>query len=213
MKTEKMTVHKALCELKTLDARINKKITSGTFVFANKHSNTKISGMSISDFSMGVKENYQSIVDLMNRRNAIKRAVTLSNATTKVIIAGVEYTVAEAIDMKNSGIPLQQNLLARIELDMRKSSKFADDNNGPALEARADDYIKALYGSSDSKGISDEIKKVRSDFMSTQVVEIVDPINASAEIERLSKQIDSFTVDIDSALSVSNALTEITIAY
>ncbi len=32
MTTEKMTVHKALCELKTLDARIQKSIQQGTFV-------------------------------------------------------------------------------------------------------------------------------------------------------------------------------------
>ena len=38
MTHEKMTVHKALCELKTLDARITKAIQSSTYVFANKHS-------------------------------------------------------------------------------------------------------------------------------------------------------------------------------
>ena len=47
MTTEKMTVHKALCELKTLDARIQKSIQQGTFVFANKHSNNKVAGVSI----------------------------------------------------------------------------------------------------------------------------------------------------------------------
>ena len=41
MTNEKMTVHQALCELKTLDARINKETTGATFVFANKHSNNK----------------------------------------------------------------------------------------------------------------------------------------------------------------------------
>ena len=46
MTTEKMTVHKALCELKTLDARIQKSIQQGTFVFANKHSNNKVAGVS-----------------------------------------------------------------------------------------------------------------------------------------------------------------------
>lgn len=36
MTTEKMTVHKALCELKTLDARITKAIQGSVYVFANK---------------------------------------------------------------------------------------------------------------------------------------------------------------------------------
>jgi len=44
-------------------------------------------------------------------------------------------------------------------------------------------------------------------------MEIVDPIGIRAEMERLEKEINDFTVEIDSALSVSNALTELTIEY
>lgn len=40
MTTEKMTVHKALCELKTLDSRIQKCMQQNPFVFANKHANS-----------------------------------------------------------------------------------------------------------------------------------------------------------------------------
>lgn len=92
MTTEKMTVHKALCELKTLDARIQKSIQQGTFVFANKHSNNKVAGVSINTYSEEIRAAYQSAKDLIARRDAIKRAVTLSNATVKVTIGGKEYT-------------------------------------------------------------------------------------------------------------------------
>lgn len=47
MTTETMTIHKALCELKTLDSRIKKAIEGSVFVFANKHSNAKVSGKTI----------------------------------------------------------------------------------------------------------------------------------------------------------------------
>lgn len=39
---EKMTIHKALCELKILDSRINNAISSARFCLANKHSNEKV---------------------------------------------------------------------------------------------------------------------------------------------------------------------------
>lgn len=42
MTTEKMTVHKALCELKTLDARIQKSIQQGTFVFQISTATTRL---------------------------------------------------------------------------------------------------------------------------------------------------------------------------
>ena len=96
---ETMTIHKALSELKTLGDRINSAMEEATFVVANKHSNAKIGGQSIAEFSQAAQQSLQSVMTLINRRNAIKRAVTRSNAETMVNINGKEYTVAEAIDM------------------------------------------------------------------------------------------------------------------
>lgn len=213
MTSEKMTVHKALCELKTLDDRIKKCINGTSYVFANKHSNTKVSGMSVAAYCGEIKSAYQRTTDLIKRRDAIKRSVVMSNAVTKVQVGGKEYTVAEAIEMKNHGIKMMQDLLKRLEYDNTRARREADENNGEMLEMRADEYVKSLYGSTDMKNASDEIKKVRADFVAAQTYEIVDPIGIKAEMDRLDKEISSFMVDIDSALSVSNALTEISIEY
>lgn len=213
MTTERMSVHKALCELKTLDSRIQKSIQQAVFVFANKHANTKIFGVPVGEYSKEVESEYQSVTNLIARRDAIKRAVTLSNATVKVVIGGKEYTVAEAIEMKNHGISHLQMLLRKLESDNQKARREADHNNGEALEERADEYVKSLYGNVDMKGASEEIKKVRTDFIVAQTMEIVDPISIRTEMERLEKEINDFTVEIDSALSVSNALTELKIEY
>ena len=213
MTTETMTVHKALCELKTLDARIMKAMQRKPFVFSNKHANGKISGISVDKYSSEVKDAYQSTKDLMARRDAIKRAVTLKNATTKVTIGGVAYTVAEAIEMKNHGIPLKQEFLKKMNADNRKARMDADASNGDRLEARADEYVKSLYGNVDIKGASEEVKKTREDFIAAQTVEIVDPISIEAEMKRLDDEINSFMIEIDSALSVSNALTELEVTY
>jgi len=213
MTTEKMSVHKALCELKTLESRIQKCVQQSVFVFANKHSNNKVSGLSVGEYSAEIKSAYQSATDLIARRDAIKRAVTLSNASVKVTIGGKEYTVAEAIEMKNHGIPLKQMLLKKLDSDSRRARREADESNGEMLEMRADEYVKSLYGNVDMKGASDEIKKVRADFIAAQTMEIVDPIGIKTEMERLEKEINDFTIEIDAALSVSNALTELTIEY
>lgn len=213
MTTEKMTVHKALSELKTLDARINKEMQSVPFVFANKHSNTTVNGMSIANYSNGIKSAYQSVNDLMSRKSAIKRAVMMSNAVTKVTIGGIEYTVAEAIEVKNHAIPMWKLLLNKMEIESINAQKKCDTYNGEALETRADSYVKSLYENADMKNASDEIKKVREDFIKSQTMEIVDPIKIADEMKKLSDKINAFTVDVDSALSVSNAVTEIAITY
>ena len=99
MNKERLTVHRALAELKTIDSRITKAINTSKFVIANKHSNEKIDGKPISEVRENMKSAYQKVTDLIARRNAIKRAVVLSNANTNVVVNGVTYTVAEAIDM------------------------------------------------------------------------------------------------------------------
>ena len=81
------------------------------------------------------------------------------------------------------------------------------------LEARADEYVKSLYGNSYMKNASDEIKRVRADFIAAQTFEVVDPLNIVSMMEQLEKKINGFLVDVDSALSVSNALTSVTIEY
>ena len=63
------------------------------------------------------------------------------------------------------------------------------------------------------KNASEEVKKVRADFIAAQTFEIIDPIDIKSEMEALDEKINGFMVEVDSALSVSNALTEITIEY
>lgn len=210
---ETMTIHKGLAELKILDGRIKKEIQNGSYCAANKHSNDKINGIPIEDFKKAVQGTYDKITDLINRRKAIKKAVVLSNAKTTVKIADVEYTVAEAIEMKNHGIELEALLINAMDKQYQQAQAEVNRQNGYNLEERADQYVTAIYGQKDGKTNSADIDKVRKDFLEANSYEIVDPINVPEKVEELRQKIDAFMADVDSALSVSNALTEITIEY
>ena len=212
MKTN-MTIHKALSELKILDSRINDKIEKSEFAVANKHSNGKIHGVPVETFCKEAKEGFQSLMTLINYRNAIKRAVTKSNAITTVEIGGKTYTVAEAIDMKTMGCKYLSAVAEILNRQFAYASRKADTENDERLNDRADDYVKSLYSGSDLKNMSDEIKKVRDAFIAAQTVEVVDPIGASAKASELEAEVDAFMSDVDSALSVSNALTTIEVEY
>ena len=63
------------------------------------------------------------------------------------------------------------------------------------------------------KNVSDDVKKVRADFIAAQTVELVDPLKVTEKIEALEGEISAFMVDVDSALSVSNAMTSISVEY
>lgn len=210
---ETMTVHKALCELKVLGDRIDKEIDSLNFLTLNKHGNQKINGVPVKDYIENVRANFKSVMTLINRRNAIKGAIINSNAVTKVIIGKKEYTVAEAIDMKANGMSNPQKILRNLELQWNRSLSMAERENGEKLDARADAYVKSLYEGSDMKNLSDDIQKVRETFVASQTVDIIDPIGAQDVMRNLKDGIDTFMADVDSALSVSNALTNIEIEY
>lgn len=210
---ETMTIHKALSELKILDARICKEVGTAVFSVPNKHANSLISGVPIQDFVDQAKDTLKSVKTLINRRNAIKRAVTRSNAVTVVNIGGNDYTVAEAIDMKNNGIEHLKVLCSTIETQYAAAKSAAERENGSKLEQRADTYVQSLYQGADKKNMSDEVRKVREDFMNAQIMEIVDPIDSMKESAALRETIDRFMSDVDSALSVSNALTTIDVEY
>lgn len=213
MTTEKMNIHQALVELKTLDKRIMAAIQEGTYVVANKHCNAKIHGVPVKEFSDHVKSHYQKVTDLIARCDAIKRAVVNSNAVTKVEIAGKTYTVAEAIDMKNHGVDRLRSVLAKLSRDSQIAQREVDSANGFELERRADEHIRNMFGNTDVKGAAEEVKNARAEFIAAQTMELVDPIGIQKEIARLNEQIYEFEVNVDAALSVSNALTIIEITY
>lgn len=213
MTTESMTVHQALCELKTLDDRITKKINEGVFAFGKKHFATKVKGIDVDQYREEIKKRYDSVTSLIRRRDAIKRALVLSNATTIVTIGGKQYTVAEAIEMKNHGMEYRSMLLKKLSKDISEARTWADSHNGDDLLARAEEHVHNMYGNTDVKGVSDEVKKVRDEFIKQQTAEVVDPIDAAKVIELLDKEITTFNIEVDSALSVSNAVTTIEVTY
>ena len=213
MTTETMNIHQALVELKTLDKRIEAAINEGEWVVANKHSNTKISGVDLKEFAENIKSRHQKVASLIARAEAIKRAVVNSNAVTKVLVAGKEYTVAEAIEMKNNGVERKKKLIFRLHTDYAHAKAAADRANGPELERRADDYIRTMLGTTDVKGMTAEVQRMREEFITAQTMELVDPIGALEQMEALNEEITAFETNVDAALSVSNALTNIEVSY
>lgn len=209
---EKMTIHKALCELKILDSRINNAISSARFCLANKHSNEKVNGVTVEEYQETMKASYNKASDLIRRREAIKRAVVLSNAKTIVKIGGKEYTVAEAIEMNNHGIDLKLQLKNAMKKQY-DSAMTAIISKNSVVDDKATEYVVGLFGQKESKTANEEYEKARKSYIEANTMELIDPVNILEKIEALEVEIADFTTEVDSAISVSNALTEITVEY
>ena len=209
---EKMTVHKALAELKTLDDRINSEITGSVFVRANRHNSMKIFGKTIPDFMADTESSYQSVKALINRRNAMKRAVVLSNAVTKVEIGGVEYTVAEAIEMNNHGMENLVGLRNCLREQYSSVKRMVESENGDKLVKACENYIQATFGTKE-KINNPDIEMAQKVYMTNNTYDIVTGFDIEKVIKELTDRIDAFKAEVDSALSVSNALTVIEFDY
>jgi predicted RNA-binding Zn ribbon-like protein len=213
MITEKMNVHKALSELKILNDRITKQIHVVEFCVSNKVSNEKINGMSVENWKKDVQAKWESINALINRRNAIKRAVSLSNAKTEVTVADKNYTVAEAIEMKQYGMTYYRELLRKLQFDFSEANESVERINSDA-DFRATDYAQKCVGTDkNSVEAMKEVEQIRMSYYNSHKAELINPIDITNKIEELENKIAQFTTEIDSVLSVSNATTIITIEY
>ena len=213
MTVEKMTIHEALSELKILGSRIEREIAYANFVITNKHSNDKINGQSIEEYKTNVSSIYQKIRDLIRRRTAIKKAVVKSNAITEVTIGDETMTVAEAIEYKNTGIDYLIALNNKLSNEYANVKASVTRNNGDALIEKANDYVIKLYGGKDKDVSASTIEDARQNYINTHKLDIIDPISIDKEIKELTDYIDNFKSKVDSALSVSNAITTIEISY
>lgn len=209
---EKMTVHKALAELKTLDDRINTAIGESVFVRANRHNNTKIFGKTIEEFKADSAASLMSVTALIDRRNAMKRAVVLSNAVTKVEIGGVEYTVAEAIEMNNHGMENLVDLRNCLREQYSSVKRMVESENGDKLVKACENYIQATFGTKE-KVNNPDIETAQKVYMANNTYDIVTGFDIEKVIKELTDRIDAFKAEVDSALSVSNALTVIEFDY
>lgn len=207
-----MTVHEALSELKVLGSRIEKELASNAYILCNKHANTKIDGVTIADANEQMKASLQRVTDLINRRNAIKRAVTISNATTNVTLSKdngstITMTVAELIEYRNVGITYLEKLLNTLSTQYNAVISNVKRHND-SICSDADRYVTQLFGNKD--GLSEDvIENTRKAYIDANTYDTLDPNKVLAKISELQAELDFYNTKVDAALSTSNAITVI----
>lgn len=201
---EKMTIHRALTELRTLDERIHRAIDEGVFIAPNKRSNVKINGKSIEDYQKVIQGSYDKVISLIERRNQIKSAIVASNAKTYVTVAGKKMTVAQAIERKSS-IEYEEMLLDKLKASYaRATSKVNTENE--ALPHKLESYLHAVLGNKDTAKKEDIDYHTKS-FKDREEYELIDPLRLKEKIDNLEEEIYDFKSEVDAVLSESNATT------
>lgn len=204
MTSQKMSITQALAELKLLDKRLSKQLDNPCWIDVS----TVSKPVDADKLKNRATSEYQSFLALVTRRDTIKRAIVLSNATTRVTIDKWEGTVAEAIEHKKS-IQYKQNLLdvmkgqlvqARVNYEAQKSS----------VDTRLERLLQSELGK-DVKTNPETITALSTSFRNNNKVELVDPLDLASKIATLESEIDSFETNVDWVLSEANGRTMVSV--
>jgi hypothetical protein len=199
-----MSITQALAELKLLDKRLNKALDNVTWAQVK----TKSNPVDTEKFTRTVQADFQSFTDLSKRRDAIKRAVVTSNATTRVKIGTWEGTVAEAIEYKTS-IFYKRRLLEVMKGQLY-NAKEQFKHQQEAVDTRLEKLLHSELGK-DVKTSPETITALTNTFRENNKVELVDPLDLGTRTRDLEEEIESFETNVDWVLSETNGKTQINI--
>ena len=196
-----MSVTQALPELKLLDKRIEKvRETIGSWCKVSHNG----APLDKEKHKREAEASLQSFTDLVKRRDTIKRAIILSNATTMVQIGSWKGSVAEAIEYKTS-IRIKRSLL-----DTMKDTLQAKRTEYEQMKAHVDGRLERLLQSELGKDVKtnpETITALTTSFRENNKVELVDPLDLASKIAALEEELDTFETNVDWVLSESNAKT------
>ena len=211
--SEEITITRALTELKLLDNRITKGVET-IQPLAIVQENKKIGGyQEVKTFEDNAKSGFQSVQDLIKRKNKIKSAIVTSNAKTNVLIGDKSMIVADALAMKEN-IKYVKTLSLNLKKHLQSTTAQLARNTAD-LEAKVQKSVETMLGSDKEKMKPDEISAsiegIRTSFFKGQEWKLVDPLKVEEKIKAIDEEIISFESNVDFALSESNAITKITI--
>ena len=203
---KRMTITEGLVELKLYDSKINKAITEARFIATKKNKDKKIGRLSQEEFEKRASESYQSIIQMITNRNAIKKAIVLSNATNVVEISGEKMTVAEAIEKRNIN-DYMSSLLSRMIIQLTDTDMYIREEN-EKVDEQAEKLLISYYGKDAAKKISKEdYDNIVNPYKEANECVLVDPLKLQKIYDELSQKHEDFMASVDTVLSVSNATT------
>lgn len=209
MEHPKMTIHRALSELKIIDARIEKAITELDPVAGNQKGKKVMGYLTEEEFGENANKQWQSVNDLIDRKALIKAAIIKSNSETKVKVGSKEYTVANAITFKK--IVETKNKLAN-HLKAKFTAVTAALNRGnDQIQKNADILLGNALGAEASKADKTTVDNIQMPYLEANTIHLIDPLKVQEKIMALEKENNDFQTEIDAVLSESNAITIITI--
>ena len=206
-----MTVQRALNELKIIDERLSKRLVEFVVIGTKKASETRVveTRESIVEFENRAKGVLDSVDGLLKRQQELKHAIMTSNATTMIEVAGKTYSVMTAIDRKRT--IENEKLVVKYMRDALIRAEYKVSQENDKMESYIQRQTNAMAGGDLSSKKDDYIIAFEKSYREQNSWDLVDPLKLRDLIEQREQEISMFELEIDTALTVSNAITKIEI--
>ena len=205
MSTEKMTIHRALSELKLIDAKIEKQ-TAEINPTGIHQKNKLVNGyISEADFNTAAKSKLDSVTDLIKRKNKIKSAIVNSNGKTDVTVGDKKMTVADAINFK-AIIKFKQKLIDTLK-QRHKAVVGELNKSNEAVNANCQKLLEYSFGKDNVKVTKDDMEAISRPYLENNQFHLADPLKVDTTVEQMEKEVSEFEMEVDAVLSEINAVT------
>ncbi len=205
-----LTVTEALVKLKLADSKINDATKNVVIGFITTEGNKTIPAgfQNFDEYRKELQARLDSATGLIKHRDKLKKAVVESNARTKVLVGKKEMTVAEAIEMKTS-LKYRKALLVQMESQWNDAQRRVDQTNA-LLDNKADEYVQKVFAG--SVATESDKQTTRRNWLEQNRMKIVTIDKMQKTIQSFKEEIQEFEANVDTALSVVNAKTLVSIA-
>lgn len=201
-----ISLTRVLSEIKFLEHRIQKAIKSGSYItFSDKRGNVFGTNTNTDEAVKEIQSSYDTVIDLISRRQLLKKVLNEKNACTNVTIGSETMTISETIDRKNTILQKGQFLSAmkRAYMQTEDTIQRLEDQ----ITQKIDQNFMQLSQSKSVNRNTDEYKSIEKMIREKESFNIVDPLKLKNKIDALEKEIDEFDMNVDFALSEINAST------
>lgn len=213
-----ITIHRALSQLKTTQARIEDKFEKDIYVSSTIGKTNMAEGRPVDAVKREILANFDSMQQLLKNYQTLKLAIIRSNSgiteeSTNIktgMVEGMELTVAEAIAIQKYVLPLESQFVRRLENQLNNAKRTIEMTNSQA-NTEITSVLEAL-SNKDSKNLDpSQVNTITEAYQQNKFRQLVDPLDLADKIRKVRDKLDALSVGVDAFLSECNAISHINV--
>ena len=207
-----MTLYEALEKKKILEKKVEQyRYNQPRLVDIKKtYDDVNDKGVAIDDIKKAIQSGRDAYCALVYNLSELKAAINEANAKIHVVIAGKEYSIANAISRLRS-IDVEVDMYTRMLTNIRACENEIENASTNLSSEAVSKYVSKILG--DSKKDEGTIKALKEQYIKDNTRELYDPLNTRELASTKLDELAAFKEQIHFALTKANCENTITVNF